>query len=335
MVEKNLDPSNMYRMIADYPKQFVKGFNLALKIQVKRPVDRVIVTGMGGSALAADLINCAFDDRLKCPVLVNRDYVLPQGMDDKTLVVAISFSGNTEETLSAYKQAVAAGAQTVAIAAGGKLIELVMREDREFIKLVRESPDFQPRMASGYLFAILTSLLIKAEWLPVELERQVREMADRLTALHIEAQGKQLGESLFGTIPLIYISGRYWPVARIAKIKLNENSKIPAFWNVLPELNHNEMVGFSNTKDNYRIVMLRDKDDNPKIDQRMKAMASLLRERPIGLKTTVWDMLGETKLEKIFSTLMVWDFASYYLALKIGVDPTPVRLVEDFKAVIK
>jgi len=334
-IKKNPDPSNMFRMIADYPKQFGKGFELAVKTEVKKPVERIIVTGMGGSALAGDLINCAFEGEIKSPLLISRNYYIAYPLDEKTLVVVVSFSGNTEETLSSYKQAVAAGAQVIVITSGGELLNLAMRDGVEFIKLTKESENFQPRMSSGYIFAILTALTTKAGFLQLLAERQVSEMTAKLTTFSTEIQGKQLGESLLGTIPLIYASDKYWPVARISKIKLNENSKIPAFWNVLPEFNHNEMVGFSNTKDNYRVVMLRDPEDSFKINARMLATGKALRERPIGLKATVWDMIGKTKLEKIFSTLMVMDWASYYLALKMGIDPTPVKLVEDFKAVIK
>lgn len=334
-IKKNLDPSNMHRMIADYPHQFGKGFELITKTIIKTPVERIVVTGMGGSALAGDLINCAFEDEMKSPLLISRNYNISHPLDENTLVVVISFSGNTEETISSYKQAIEAGAQVVAIASGGKLLEMVMRDGVEYIKLTKESTNFQPRMSSGYVFAILTGLVTKAGFLPLLAEKQVNEMSVRLSTFSTEIQGKQLGESLFGTIPLIYTSDKYWPIARIAKIKLNENSKIPAFWNVLPELNHNEMVGFSNTKDNYRILMLRDLQDNHKISERMDATGAILRERPIGLKATVWDMIGETKLEKIFLTLMVMDWASYYLAMKMGINPTPVKLVEDFKIVMK
>lgn len=325
----------MYRMITNYPLQFGKGFDLVTKTTVKTPVEKIIVTGMGGSALAGDLVNCAFEKSIKSPLLINRNYHISHPLDEKTLVIAVSFSGNTEETLSAYRQAIKTGAQIVAVASGGKLLNMAMRDRVEFIKLIKESENFQPRMSSGYIFAILVGLAQKVGFLPLSAESQVREMADSLLGLNTEIQGKQLGESLFGTIPLIYASDKYWPIARIAKIKFNENSKIPAFWNVLPELNHNEMVGFSNVLGNYRIVMLRDPDDDPKINKRMLVTGDLLRKRPIGLKATVWDMLGQTKLEKMFSTLIVMDFASYYLALKMGIDPTPVKLVEDFKAMIE
>lgn len=330
-----VDPANMHRMITDFPLQFAKGFDLALKTEIRTPVERIILTGMGGSALAGDLINTAFADDIKTPLLISRNYAIPFPLDDKTLVIANSFSGNTEETLAAYNQAIQAGAQVVAMASGGKLLELAMKDGVPYIKTIKESPDFQPRMSSGYIFAILTALLVKAGHLPWTAEKQVREMAEWLATINTELPGRQLGESLFGTIPLIYTSDTYWPVARIAKIKLNENAKLPAFWNVLPELNHNEMVGFTNTNDNYRIVILRDPNDNPDINQRMDKTAEILRGQGIGLKATIWDMMGHSRLEKIFSTLMVMDWSSYYLAMKMGIDPTPVKLVEDFKVLMK
>jgi glucose/mannose-6-phosphate isomerase len=325
----------MYQMIGDYPLQFAKGFDLAMLIDIKRPVDKIILTGMGGSALSGDLINIAFPNDLKQLIQVSRSYEISSPLDEKTLVIANSFSGNTEETLSAYRQAASAGAQVVAIASGGKLEELAHLDGVQFIKVVKESANFQPRMSTGYIFAILTALLIKAGHLPIWIEKEVREMGLQLPDINTEGKGKQLGESLFNTIPIIYTSDSYWPIARIAKIKLNENAKVPAFWNYLPEMSHNELVGFTNTRDNYRIVMLRDPDEDPRISQRMEVTADVLRSQGIGLKATIWDMEGNTRLLKIFSTLMIMDWASYFLALQIGIDPTPVKLVEDFKALMK
>jgi glucose/mannose-6-phosphate isomerase len=335
MITKNPDPSNMWQMIADYPAQFGKGFDLAVPVDIRKPVQKVILVGMGGSALSGDLINCAFADELTRPIILSRDYDIREAMDENTLVIVNSFSGNTAETLSAYKQAIDAGAQVVAIASGGDLIERAIKDGVEYIVLKKESKNFQPRMSTGYIFAIITSLLIKSGWLTFDIEKQVREMAAKLSIQTTEGQGRQLGESLVDTIPLLYSSDEFWPVARIGKIKLNENSKVPAFWNVFPELNHNEMVGFSNTKDNYRVVVLKDPDAHPQVERAMLATAHILRERPIGLKATVWDMPAGNKLYKIFATLLTLDWASYYLAIKMGVDPTPVDLVENFKAVIK
>ncbi len=325
------DPSNMKQMIEDYPLQFGKGFDLTRLVSIKQPINKIIVTGMGGSALAGDLVNSIFGSELPEPLRINRTYTISDKMDSNTLVIAISYSGNTEETLSAFDQAVTAGAQIVAIACGGELPNKAIQASKEYIKLTKDSENFQPRMSSGYTFSIICGLVIKAGWLPEHTEQQVRIMAENLPTFNTEIKGQQLGESLLGTIPLIYTSDSYWPVARIAKIKLNENSKIPAFWNYLPELNHNELVGFTNTKDNFRIIMFKDPEDHPRVTQRMEVTSQVLKQQGIGLKSTIWDMQGNNKLEKTFSTLMMMDWASYYLALAMHIDPTPVDMVEDFK----
>lgn len=328
---ENQDPSNMKQMIEDYPAQFGKGLDLTQIVSITKPINKVIITGMGGSALAGDLINSLFSQDLPDSVRINRTYTIQDKMDANTLVIAISYSGNTEETLSAFNQAVEAGAQVVAVACGGELPQKAIQEGREYIKLTKDSENFQPRMSSGYTFSIICGLLIKAGWLPEKTAQEIRLMADSLPSFNTEIKGQQIGESLLGTIPLIYTSDAYWPVARIAKIKLNENAKIPAFWNYLPELNHNELVGFTNTKDNFRILMFRDPADHPRINQRMEVTSQVLKHQGIGLKSTIWDMQGETKLQKTFSTLMMMDWASYYLALAMHIDPTPVDMVEDFK----
>ena len=327
----SLDPSNMYRMIEDYPLQFTKGLALATHIQLQHPVNQIILTGMGGSALAGDLVNISFPGLLRQPLIISRNYHIPYQLDSATLVIANSFSGNTEETIAAYHQARATGAQVVVIASGGKLLELALQDKTPVIKSIKESDNFQPRMSSGYIFAILVSLLVKSGHLPSSVETELLALPVKLTTIDTRSSGQRLGEELSGTIPLIYSADDYWPVARIAKIKLNENSKVPAFWNYLPEMNHNELVGFSHTSDHYQIVMLRDRDSDPRINRRMQVVADILKSQPTPIPTIFHDMLGQDRLTKIFSTLMVMDWASYYLALKLGVDPTPVQMVEDFK----
>ena len=325
----------MYQMIQDFPRQFARGFEWSQIVKIETPIERVIVSGMGGSSLPTDLVNSAFSSQLPRPLITSRDYQISEKLTPNDLVIAISFSGNTAETIHSFKQAIAAGAQVVAVASGGELLELAIKSGVPYVRLIKDSPNFQPRMASGYLFSVITSLLVKANWLPLSAEREVLESLANVDIAALEIQGRQLGESLIDTIPIFYASPRFWPVARIGKIKFNENSKIPAFWNVFPELNHNEMVGFSNTRDNYRIVMLRDRDDEPVVNRHMDITAKVLRSQGIGLKATIWDMPSGEYLTKMFTTLIVLDWASYYLALAMKVDPTPVQLVEDFKGWMK
>jgi glucose/mannose-6-phosphate isomerase len=154
-------------------------------------------------------------------------------------------------------------------------------------------------------------------------------MAENLKRLNLENQGKNLAQKLTNKIPIIYASDKFKDIAKIWKIKFNENSKTQAFWNYFPELNHNEMVGFTNLQGNFHIIILKDKEDHPRIQKRMAIITDLLKKK--GIEVATIDVLGEDLLTKIFSTLMLGDWASYYLALEYGIDPTPVEIVEDFK----
>lgn len=147
-----------------------------------------------------------------------------------------------------------------------------------------------------------------------------------------EEKGQELAKKLFGRTPVIYASPKYKSVAMIWKIKMNENAKTPAFWNFFPELNHNEMVGYTNPQGKFFIILLRDLDDNPKNLKRYDATASLLNS--IGIESEIIDMEGENVFIKMFSSINYADWASYYLALEYGQDPTPVDLVEKLKKIL-
>ncbi|MCG2690046.1 hypothetical protein L6252_02085, partial [Candidatus Parcubacteria bacterium] len=153
-----------------------------------------------------------------------------------------------------------------------------------------------------------------------------------------EGKGKELADKLVGRVPIIYSSDKYKSIARICKIKFNENSKIMAFWNYFPELNHNELVGYTNkfvnqkskTKNqNYCVIILKDNQSEARIIKRMELTAELIKEA--GCEVETIEMIGANKLEKMFNTLLLFDFTSYYLALANNIDPVAVKIVEDFK----
>jgi glucose/mannose-6-phosphate isomerase len=147
-----------------------------------------------------------------------------------------------------------------------------------------------------------------------------------------ETMGQALAKKLIGTTPVIYSTVRYKSVAMIWKIKINENAKTPAFWNFFPELNHNEMVGFTLPQAKFTVVMLRDSDDHPKNKKRFEVTAGLLQEK--GVAVEIVEMPGETVFEKMFGSILIADFTSYYLALEYGQDPTPVNMVEQLKKML-
>ena len=329
----NLDPSNMQGMIQNFPNQFALGFEWSNHLQLPTTITNIIVTGMGGSALPTNLINSVFANQLPHPITVNRSYTLPSNqLTNTTLVIACSFSGNTEETISAYHQALSANCPLVVIAGGGQLIELAKEHDVPFVQLHKESPNFQPRMGSGYFFAALTNILIAINWLKPETKSDIITQAQ--TLLGNEEEGIQLANQLKNSVPVFYSSDPYWSVARIAKIKFNENAKVPAFFNVLPEANHNEMVGYTTPNTTYTPIFLIDPQEDPRINQRFAVMQQVLANQS-QIQSHSYQMTGDTLFQKTFNTLILLDWASYHLALLNGIDPTPVAMVEDFKSLIK
>lgn len=333
------DPSNFRQMILESPSQFRIGMERAGGIRVEGDFDKIMISGMGGSALPGNLFRIYLNDLFRAdgkkplPVFQNRFYGLPPESFDRCLHLACSYSGNTEETLAAFEEGIAAGLPTVGLSAGGKLEERCRETGTPHVKLPMPSPDFQPRIGTGYFFGALFALLANHNLIP-DARAELLGSADRLPLQmeEMEKQGKEIAALLAGKTPVVYASVKYKAVAMVWKIKLNENAKTPAFWNFFPELNHNEMVGFTNPQAPFALVMLRDPQDHPKNLARFEATAGLLRER--GITVEIIDMPGEDVFGKIFGSILLADFTSYHLALTYGIDPTPVEMVEKLKKML-
>ncbi len=328
------DSKKISEVLWSLSSQFEAGFAAGSTTRIKLAPNRIVVSSVGGGAHAAEIANCVFASDMPKPLEISRDYTVNR-TNPLTLVILISYSGNTEETLSAFKVAEENNAQIVVIATGGEMIERAIRGGHEYIQLPTPYDGFPGRFAYGTVFAALTSVLIRAGWLPDSAEPEVLRLPAILNNPSIEHHGRQLAEGIVGTIPIFYTGTNYSVLATAAKIKVNENSKQPAWANIFPELNHNELAGFTMTPKFFRIVMLRDPEDDPRINARFEATASILRAPGIGLKTTIWDIVGETKLQKVFTTLLMLDWMSYHLAGANQVDPGTLKVVTDFKAVLK
>ena len=312
----------MKQTILSFPTQFPVGLKAGKHIKFRHKFKNVVVFGMGGSAWPSDIMNCLLD--LKNPIIVNRTYDLPKWVDKQTLCIFSSYSGNTEEPISAYKQAIKKKLSCVAITSGGELKKLCEKNKTQ-IALIPSG--FQPRMATGYMFSVLYSILNQNPTLlkPASLKPE-----------KFESKGKQIAAKLYGKIPIIYTPDEFKILGYVWKIKFNENTKIPAFANYFSELNHNEMNGwqyfndFAKKMGKFSIIILRDKDDHPRMLKRMKLTEQIIKSK--GIETQIIDITGKTKFEKIFNTILLGDWISYYLALKYKIDPLPVKLVEDLKA---
>lgn len=335
-----IDVNDLRQVIVETSEQFATGFDLAKHIRLEGEYDTVMFSGMGGSALPADLLRTyladianRFPEMAPIQIVQNRSYGLPTRVGGKVLHFVCSYSGNTEETLETLAALIASGEPTIGVSSGGKVEEICREHGIQYIKLPIPNPTFQPRMGTGYFVAAFLQVFMTLGMVP-DVRDEVLAAAVRYGSRKaaIEERGKQLALLLQGTTPVVYSTDAYRSVAMVWKIKLNENAKTPAFWNVFPELNHNEMVGWTLPQGKFTALFLRDPADHPRNLKRFEITAELLREK--GLTVEMIDLEGETVFEKMFSSVMLGDFASYYLALEYGQDPTPVDMVEKLKKLL-
>ena len=335
---ERLDHSGMATVIERTPIHIEVALQQGLPAIPKGPFDQVIIAGMGGSALPAELVLDAFSERLRVPVRVIRHYDLPSTVNEKSLVIASSFSGNTEETLSVVEPFPKRAPNLVVITAGGRLAKLASERDYSLIQIPykREPEGFQPRSAVGY-FATYFARVLNAAGLLDDPMADLDSVTGFLRRAEIRPVAEEFARWLGPRIPVIYTDEVHrMSIARTAKIKFNENSKRPAFFNGLPEANHNEMIGFSNKAiGDFGILYLHDPASHPRIRERFNVMKKVfLREGLHNVALREWDIPGETKIQRIFAAINFADWCSYTVALLDGVDPTPVALVESFKQVL-
>lgn len=329
-----IDKANMHQVLKNFPLQFGKALAIVAKIKVpKKKYSNVIIAGMGGSSMPAAIIETYLGEKLKTPILICQNYDLPKEANNKSLVFASSFSGNTEETLSVYKECRRKKIQMVGITTGGELAKLCQKDKVPRILLPNEG--IQPRCGTGYMFTGILAAMGKARLAPNKTN-EIKATAKALSQMDFEVEAQKIAKQLVNKLIIVYASEKYKDIARICKIKFNENSKVMAFYNYFPELNHNETAGFTNfRKENIPtvVIILRNKNDHPRILKRMEITADIIREK--GGQVLNIAMPEGNPLTQIFGTLYFGDFVSYYLALEYNTDPSPVEVVEDLKKRLK
>ncbi len=340
-----LDPQDMMGLTTGFPAQCRKAAEIAAAFEpplTQRTVRNVVVTGLGGSAIGGDLLRCIAEETSVAPLVVNRDYHLPGFVGQETLVICASYSGGTEETLSAYRQARARCAQIVCITSGGALGEMAKADHVPVISIPGGQP---PRASTGYLFFPMLAVLAKRGLLDRSVDVDVEEtlaLLDRLGGEYgpgtpsAENPAKQLADKLHLRIPVFYGSqGWRGAVANRWKCQFNENAKIHAFANVLPEQNHNEILAWTQCRSQARrwsVVMLRDPDekrDAPRIAKRVEVTKSIIGRA--AQTHEAWAQ-GETTLARMFSLVYLGDFVSVYAALLLGTNPTTIAGIDRLKA---
>lgn len=320
----------MYETIKNFSSQFkyepvIENSGLLGKYK------KFVVVGMGGSNLVTGLLKVW---KPELDAISHRDYGLPSlSAEDKeeVLVIAVSYSGNTEETVDGFRIAGEKNLPRAVISIGGKLLEEAKKASAPYIQL----PDtkIQPRSAAGFIFLALLKIMGEEKLL-----EEARGLHLSLRPEDYEDAGRKLAKKLKGFVPIVYASLRNKPLAQNWKARFNETGKIPAFYNVFPELNHNEMTGFDIQKftkplsQNFSVVMLKDAEDHPRIQKRMEMTAELYRQR--GLPVEMLKLERKDRLLKIFSSLVLADWTAYYTAQNYGTDPEETPMVEMFKKLI-
>lgn len=309
-------------------------------VKVEGQFDSMILAGMGGSGHPGDLLNAL--GITKKPLFVHRNYDLPldymahMGLHNP-LVIISSYSGNTEESLSGYKVAKDNNLTILVSASGGKLKELCERDHVSLCMI--DFPGMQPRHT---LFAAFTGIAtaLSNSGLAEDISPDLRRVADTLeqSIPNLEEQARMFASRIKNKVPVFTSSDNLGFATKNFKIQTNENAKHPAFWNTFPELNHNEMLGFSKLKESgnrnqFIVLLIRDPLDHPRNKARLDVTKELYRSW--GVEVEEFTAQGQTLLEKIFHTVTFGLWTTYYLAQELGIDPVPVEGVENFKARLK
>ena len=339
---KALDKSKMINFIVDSAKLYRESAKLAEKIQVNySQPDNIIVAGMGGSGIGGDLLKDWARNKASVPIEVNREYQLPAYAGKRTLVLITSYSGDTEESLGAFLDALKRKCMIFCVSSGGALLENAERLKVPYLRVPGGMP---PRAALSYLFV---PLLLGVEKMGL-VSGASEELSEALTLLEKiskdnspekpakENFSKTLALNIGQTAPVVYGFGFYRSVAERFKTQFNENSKIPAKWEVFSELNHNEIVGWERAGELgkcFSAIFIRDKEEPTEIRSRIEITKELVGKAGLGMFEV--PAQGKSPLAKMLSTICIGDFTSIYLALLHGVDPTPVKTINYLKDTLK
>jgi glucose/mannose-6-phosphate isomerase len=344
---QQLDLQNMLGEIDNLPDQLQSAWELGQTSEALKTseVSRIIISGMGGSAIGADLLAAYVAPTCRVPVIVHRDYGLPAwARGPETLVIASSHSGNTEETLVTFDAAQKAKCRILAICTGGELEKRAAASNVPTWKFIHAG---QPRAAVGFSFGLLLAafsrlgLIDPPEKGAAKVAATVEAMKKQQETLQAEAPvvknpAKRQAGQLVGRWVNIYGSGMLAPVARRWKGQVNEIAKAGAGFEVLPEADHNALAGLVNPSDILSrtiTLFLRAPSDHP----RNRLRADLTRQQFMveGLNTDVYDAKGDSPLAHVWTTLHFGDYMAYYLAMAYDMDPTPVEALQNFKAAMK
>ncbi len=338
---KQYDSEGMLRLLCTFSEQCKRGWEIGEALELdggdERIPNNIAIAGMGGSGIGGDLVKAVLGGQSPCPIIVCRGYTLPAFVTSQTFFVAVSYSGNTEETILSVERAFAQGAQILAVTSGGKLKAFA---DAHGLPCVIIPPGQPPRASLGYLLMPILSTFVRLGFTPdldfqSDLEETITVLAKLVEDFHPdvpESQPKQLAQALHGKLPVIYAPQELEAIAMRWKGQINENSKSLAYYSVYPEMNHNEIEGWkqpSALTQQCHVIQLRDPIAPYQTQRRMDITAELIQPHTAGI--TQVHSGGGSLLTRLLSLVAIGDWTSFYLAILYEQNPTPVGRIEELK----
>ena len=321
----------MDKLIMDFSEQLKEAMAIGQAANISKPsreIRNVVVSGLGGSGIGANLTGELVVDELQVPFMVNKDYFLPDFVNEFSLVIISSYSGNTEETVHALNIARTKKATIICVTSNGKILEIATENKLDYIQIPEGMP---PRACLGYSFVqqlfILNKLGLIGNKRIEELDKAVKLLDEQMET--IQSSAKELAEKLYEKIPVIYVAADMESVAVRFRQQLNENSKILAWHHAIPEMNHNELVGWRDRNNDLAVVFLRNETDFERIQQRMEISRNVISN----CTDHIYDIFskGNSKTERALYLIHLTDWTSFYLAQLRSKDAVEVKVIDHLK----
>lgn len=321
----------MYRLISEFPQNVVDAVKATKDLNLKpadKTITNVVITGLGGSGIGGKIVSNIVSDSATCPILINNDYSIPAFVNKNTLVIACSYSGNTEETLSAVESAIEKGAEIACLTSGGKLKEIAETNGYNIVLVPGGNP---PRTTLGTTSPRIFAILKHYGIIDDRYDDSLAKVGAYLKHHEFEIQTKAqlMAEGLFTYTPVIYSDAGYEGVAIRLRQQLNENSKILCWHHVLPEMNHNELVGWVSGNEKIAVIMLRSEDDPERTQTRMDLSLKIFENYTKNI-TEIYAK-GDDKVIRTYYLIHFIDWLSLYLSEQNGVDSIEIDVIDYLK----
>ncbi len=324
----------MRELTEKFPNQLSEALKIATNSNLTfgKGFRNVLISGLGGSGIGATIVSNWISDSIRIPVTVNKGYFLPSFAKKNTLVICSSYSGNTEETIKVLHDAYRVGCKIVCISSGGKMIDFCKKNGLDFIQVPGGMP---PRTCSGYSLVQLMHILTFFKLIPAKLYKQVEKIPDFLTKEQENLQKitNKLADKLQDKMPIIYADEKFEGLAIRYRQQINENSKMLCWHHVIPEMNHNEMVGWREENQNLAVLFLKNKGDYPRNEQRAQINEETIKKYTSNIFTI--HSKGRNLIEQSFYQIHLCDLLSIYLAEKRGFDAMDIDVINHLKSTLE